>query len=178
MAWLDDRIWCHPKLCNVSKEARWGYVASIAYSSGFGTLGRLTEGQVVTLGVTAEERTELIENGLWIQDKNGTGHVRIRDWDIHNGKRDERRKADRERKRRERAKKKRPQDSPRTDNGQTTGQSGGCPHVEGSEVVTYEEKNDVREARGERAPRFGAEKASDNGQPQPIGDLLPWTSTS
>lgn len=99
MAWLDDRVWCHPKLADVSKAARWTWVAAITYSSGFQTGGKVTNGQLAQLGATTRERRELVAASLWHEIEGG---VEINDWDEHNGKRDARRKADRERKRLER----------------------------------------------------------------------------
>lgn len=102
MAWLDDRLWCHPKITNVPREARWEYAAAVTYSAGFGTGGRLTSGQLAILECTPADRKALIKVGLW--DDAGDGAIRIHDWDEHNGKRDKRRADDRERKRRNRAK--------------------------------------------------------------------------
>lgn len=102
MAWLDDRLWCHPKITNVPREARWEYTAAVTYSAGFGTGGHLTAGQLAILECTPADRKALIKVGLW--DDAGDGAIRIHDWDEHNGKRDKRRADDRERKRRNRAK--------------------------------------------------------------------------
>jgi hypothetical protein len=99
MAWIDDRIWCHPKFANLSAGAFSLYVKGIAYSSGMGTGGRLDAGNQRLIGATKTAREQLIQAGLW--DVNGNGEtVHIHDWDEHNGKRDERRAKDRERKRR------------------------------------------------------------------------------
>lgn len=100
MAWLDDRIWCHPKFTGCSKPARWSYVAGVCYSTGFQTRGFLTVGQLRTIGVVARERRELVAAGLW--DELPDGSVQVHDWDEHNSRRDERRAADRERKSRQR----------------------------------------------------------------------------
>lgn len=102
MAWLDDRIWCHPKVMNVPREARWEYAAAICYSSGFGTSGHLSAGQLAIIECAAKDRDLLVKVGLW--DDAGDGGIRIHDWDEHNAKRDKRRADDRERKRRSRAK--------------------------------------------------------------------------
>lgn len=130
MAWIDDRIWCHPKYANVSKPARWAAVSAIAYSSGFSTGGTLSEGQIGQLGVTKKERGELVEAGLWHELSTG---IRIHDWDDHNSSRDERKAKDRQRKRDARAAAKSagtsadsPQDTVRTLRGQVARR----PHVE------------------------------------------------
>lgn len=89
---------------NVPREARWEYAAAVCYSSGFGTAGHLTAGQLAIIECTAKDREVLIKVGLW--DDDGAGGIRIHDWDEHNGKRDKRRADDRERKRLVRAKEK------------------------------------------------------------------------
>jgi len=102
MAWIDDRLWCHPKIVPLTVPARWVYVAAIAYSSGMSTGGRIDAATQRLLGARAPIRAELLQAGLW--DLNGDGTtVHIHDWDEHNSKRDERRKKDRERKRAMRA---------------------------------------------------------------------------
>lgn len=102
MAWLDDRIWCHPKIADLTDSAYRAYVNSIAYSSGMSTRGHLTVGQQRTIGATPKIRRELVGAGLW--DLNGDGQaVDIHDWDDHNAKQDARRKRERERKRQARA---------------------------------------------------------------------------
>jgi hypothetical protein len=98
MAWIDDRIWCHPKFTELSKSAFGVYCKGLAYSSGMTTGGLLTQGQQKILDATAKDRRELIEAGLW-DEIDGSTSVRIHDWDDHNGRRDERRRKDRERKR-------------------------------------------------------------------------------
>lgn len=96
MAWLDDRIWCHPKLADLPPNAAWVYVKSIAYSSGMNTAGHLTAGQQALVGSSGAVKRELIAAGLW--DLNGDGNtIVIHDWDEHNGARDERRERERER---------------------------------------------------------------------------------
>lgn len=102
MAWLDDRIWAHPKIRDVPRATRWEYAAAIAYSSGFGTKGILTAGQLRAIECRPNDRKLLIEVGLWIDQNDGA--IRINDWDEHNGKRDARRESDRARKRADRAK--------------------------------------------------------------------------
>lgn len=96
MAWIDDRIWCHPKFADISSDAAWAYVKGVAYSAGFSTAGHLTPGQLKTLGIGPKDSRALLACGLW--ETNGNGIV-IHDWDEHNGKRDARRAADRDRKR-------------------------------------------------------------------------------
>lgn len=114
MAWLDDRIWCHSKITDLSDRAFRTYINGVAYSSGFTTRGVLTVGQQKQIRATPRAKKELIFSQLW--DELDDGAVRIHDWDNHNGKRDERRDADRERKRSARAKEReeRPQDTLRT----------------------------------------------------------------
>lgn len=120
MSWLDDRLWCHPKILGVPKPVRWEYAAAVMYSSGFHTGGRLSAGQLKAIECTTKDRAALIKVGLWEDD--GEGGIIIHDWDDHNGKRDARRASDRARKRAARANE-RPQDKVRTDAGQTSGQS-------------------------------------------------------
>jgi hypothetical protein len=110
MAWLDDRVWSHPKFADLTAHAFRAYVYGVCYSSGFGTRGKLTPGMLTTIGAKPAMCRELITAGLWDEDPPG---ISIHDWDEHNGKRDDRRERDRERKRRERARDDgRPHDSP------------------------------------------------------------------
>lgn len=106
MAWLDDRIWAHPKLARVGWKARAIYMYSLAYSSGFGLYGRLEPGHQRMIGSSPSVRENLIEVGLWNEAESGA--VEINDWNEHNAKRDdaivEKRAKDRERKRLARAK--------------------------------------------------------------------------
>lgn len=102
MAWLDDRIWCHPKLNPLSDKAFRAHINGITYASGFSTGGVLSDADQRTIGCPPRIRKELIENSLWEQLPGNA--VRIHDWDEHNAKRDERKAADRERKRKARAK--------------------------------------------------------------------------
>lgn len=124
MAWLDDRMWCHPKIVDLSDKAFRVYVNSISYSSGMGTSGVLTIRKQQLVGANAKVRVELVEAGLW--DELAYSDVRIHDWDEHNGKRDARRAADRERKKSARA-------SAGQSAGRSRGASAGTAHVEGSE---------------------------------------------
>lgn len=106
MAWLDDRIWAHPKIRDVPRATRWEYAASVAYASGFHTEGMLTAGQLKAIECTPKDRELLIKVGLW-EDASADGNdgaIRIHDWKDHNGKRDQKRRADRLRKRAARAK--------------------------------------------------------------------------
>lgn len=86
MAWLDDRIWAHPKIAGVPVAARWLYVCSIAYSSGFGLYGILDKGQLRALGATPRTKEALIVAGLW--EDAGDGRIEIHDWAEHNEQRD------------------------------------------------------------------------------------------
>lgn len=98
MAWIDDRIWCHPKFNRLTPSAFATYVRAVAYSSGMSTSGHLDAATQKLVGGTTRVRDELVAAGLW--DINGDGRtVAIHDWDDHNSKRDERRAKDRERKR-------------------------------------------------------------------------------
>lgn len=101
MAWIDDRVWCHPKFTDISDRAFRTHINGIAYSTGFGTRGTLTAGQQKTIGSDAKIRRELVVALLW--DELEAGSVAIHNWHEHNGKRDARRAADRERKKKERS---------------------------------------------------------------------------
>ena len=128
MAWIDDRIWCHPKFTDLSSDAFSTYVRGIAYSAGMSTRGHLTREQQRLVGGTIKVRNELVRAELWDENSNG---IVIHDWDEHNGKRDERRAADRERKRLARAKERKT--SKGASAGQSAGTSAGPAHVDGSE---------------------------------------------
>lgn len=136
MAWIDDRIWCHPKLADVSDKAFRTYVNGIAYSTGFGTRGGLTSAQQKLVGSDKRVRVELVAAGLWDETGAGTG-VAVHDWDEHNSKRDARRAADRDRKRKERA----------ASAGASAGRSAGPARVDGSEGSEGSDRKAV--ARGE-----------------------------
>jgi hypothetical protein len=110
MAWLDERVWCHPKFADLSDAAFRLYVHGIAYSSGFACGGHLTPGQQNTIGATARTRAELVRARLWDEREDG---ISIHNWDERNGRRDARKAADRERKRAARS------------NGTSAGQSAG-----------------------------------------------------
>lgn len=133
MAWIDDRIWCHPKFTGLTDAQFAAYVKGVAYSSGMGTRGVLTCDQQRLMFVQPRTRVALINAGLW--DVSGSaGDVRIHDWDEHNGKRDERRRRDRIRKQEARRKEaERPQDSPQDIQGTSNGVSAGPAHVDSSE---------------------------------------------
>lgn len=96
MAWVDDRIWCHPKFTGLSPAAGWVWTKGCAFSAGMGTGGVLTREQQKLVGAKPKVRQELVAAGLW-DDRGET--IYVHDWDEHNGKRDARRVADRERKR-------------------------------------------------------------------------------
>lgn len=103
MAWIDDRIWCHPKFAGVSKPSVSAWMFALCYSNGFGLFGHLTADQLQLIHVSAKERDELIARSLW-HDAGG-GAITIHDWAEHNGERDDKRAAARDRKRRERDRK-------------------------------------------------------------------------
>jgi len=145
MAWVDDRIWCHPKMTGLSAEAFRVYVHGLAFSAGLSTGGLLTADQQKLIGSDLKTRRELIRKRLWDQAETGS-EITIHDWKEHNGKRDARRAADRERKRLARAKERdasagqdadkpadipadKPEDVRRTDSGQNVGPA----RVEGSD---------------------------------------------
>jgi len=125
MAWLDDRAWSHPKLVDLSDAAFRLYINGISYSAGMGTRGSLSGAQIKLLGGTTPTVNELLRARLW--NRKDGGGIAINSWDEHNGKRDDRRAADRERKRLEREKnRQRPQDSPQdVPRGRSAGQSTG-----------------------------------------------------
>lgn len=92
-AWLDERIWCHPKFTDISSNAFRAYIYSLAYSSGFECKGHLTAGQQKAIGTTGRVRAELIRACLWEEGPGGS--IDIHDWDGHNAKREARRFANR-----------------------------------------------------------------------------------
>jgi hypothetical protein len=127
MAWIDDRIWCHPKLVSIPDNAFRVYVNSIAYSSGMGLGGHLDPGQQKLVGSTTRIRATLVARGLW--DENGDGRaIDIHDWKEHNEKRDERRRKDRERKK---AARESAGTSAGRSSGHSHGTSAGTAHVDG-----------------------------------------------
>lgn len=153
MAWLDDRIWCHPKIVALPKAARWTYAASVAYSSGFGTGGILDTGAQKIIGSDAKDRRALLETGLWISERDGA--IRINDWDSHNGKRDARRLADRERKKAaywQGKDQESPQENERRNDGETTGETGGEPSENGAESRALKEVTVVTEVTDDGEP--------------------------
>lgn len=137
MAWLDDRVWCHPKLADVSDRSFRVWISGMAYSSGFGTKGILSAGHQRTIGSDARSRRELVAAGLWHEIDQG---IEINDWDEHNGKRDARRVADRERKRAAR--------SAGKSSGTSAGQSAGTARVEGSDGSEGSEGEDLKAVGG------------------------------
>ena len=129
MAWLDERVWCHPKFTDLSNGAFRVYWNSVAYSSGMETKGVLSAAQQKLVGCTPKIRRELVDGRLW--DVLRGESVSVHDWDDHNEKRDAKKAADRERKRAERAKQR----------GQSDGQSDG---------QTPDESEDRRGLKGDR----------------------------
>ena len=129
MAWLDDRVWCHPKLTDLSNHAFRVWAHGICYSTGFGTRGRLTRGQQRTIGADKKATAELVDAGLW--DIDGS-EVVYHEWDEKNGRRDDRRAKDRERKRVERERK-RAEESAGLSTGRSKGSAAGPARAEGSE---------------------------------------------
>lgn len=101
MAWLDERVWCHPKFTDLTDRAGWTWAKSVAYACGMATGGVLTPGQQKLMGADAKVRRELVDARLW--DELEDGSVTIHDWKEHNGQRDAKRKADRDRLRDKRA---------------------------------------------------------------------------
>lgn len=103
MAYIDDRIWCHPKIVGLSDKAFRVWVSSIAYSSGMSTLGVLDFSQQKLLGGTKKTQQELIAAKLW-DGPALNGDILIHDWHEYNSQRDEQRAQARDRKRRQRDK--------------------------------------------------------------------------
>ena len=105
MAWIDDRLWCHPKLVGLSDRAFRAYIHGLAYSAGMGTRGHLNADQLKLImpdqRYRSRTKTELCVNNFWHRTETG---IVIHDWQEHNRKRDEKRDKDRERKRAYRAK--------------------------------------------------------------------------
>ena len=99
MAWIDDRIWCHPKFIGLTAQAFSAYVKGLAYSSGMSTNGRINGPTQKLVGAPPRIRAELVAAGLW--DLNGDGTtIHIHDWQEHNGNREAKKQADRDRKNR------------------------------------------------------------------------------
>jgi hypothetical protein len=96
VAWLDDRIWCHPKFADLTDHAFTAYIKGIAYSSGFSTKGHLTAGQLKTIGIDGRAKKELIAAELWHLNGDGKS-IDIHDYAEHNEKREARREKERER---------------------------------------------------------------------------------
>lgn len=160
MAWVDDRIWCHPKFTDLRADAFKLYVCGVAYSTGFGTGGHLSPGQLKTLGSTARDRRALTAAALWHDADDGG--IDINDWLEHNGKRDARRAADRERKREARKADK----SGGTSAGQSAGRSTLPARVDGSEGSErskpwpYELRNAPRDQPGKASDESLDDQAS------------------
>jgi hypothetical protein len=95
VAWIDVRVWCHPKFTGLSGNAGWAWVKGLAYSVGFGTKGHLTREQQKLVGGVGGVRRELIAAGLW--DELPDGSIVVHDWDDYNDRRDAKRKRDRDR---------------------------------------------------------------------------------
>jgi hypothetical protein len=158
MAWIDDRIWCHPKFTDVSPRGCWTWVKGVAYSTGFATRGVLTSGQQTAIGSTPKIRQELVAAGLWEQAVDNA--ILIHDWADHNSKRDDRRAADRARKRAARAADKSGH-SGGTSNGASAGPSAGASsgtstvsaRVDGSEGSEGSDKNPVTPTEAVSAAR-------------------------
>lgn len=133
MAWIDARIWCHPKITRLPNSAFRAYINGIAYSSGFRTGGILTHKMQLICSVNARDRSRLCSAGLWESaEELGRFCVRIHDWEEHNGERESRaearKQADRERKRRQRAR--------NLSAGQSAGQSADIPQDGPQEIHT------------------------------------------
>jgi hypothetical protein len=129
VAWIEDRVWCHPKFTGLSGNAGWAWTKGCAYSSGFGTKGRLTLEQQRLVGAGPGVRRELIAAGLW--DELEDGWIVIHDWQDYNDRRDAKRERDRLRMRDKRSDKSR--DSRATEHATSWTESRG-EGSEGSEV--------------------------------------------
>ena len=74
MAWIDNRMWAHPKVTELSHEAFRVYVNGLAYCSGMNTRGHLTSAQQSLLlprPVDAEDEKSETSSGR-VQDEFGT----------------------------------------------------------------------------------------------------------
>jgi len=81
MAYLDDRIWVHPKWVCLSNASFRIAVTGLCYAHGFGTGGALTKSVLRTIGASKSNVEEIVASGLWERDGNG---VRIHDWADYN----------------------------------------------------------------------------------------------
>lgn len=84
MGWtkLEDTFAAHPKLMNVSLEARWAFIESLCYTARYETDGVLPE----TVAANGPIREELMRVGLW---ESGTASVLIHDYTVYNRSRSE-----------------------------------------------------------------------------------------
>jgi hypothetical protein len=83
VAFLDDRVWCHPKWAALSPDAAWIGIRAICYAHGFRTRGTLNETALRMIGATDVTTDELVTVGLW--ERNGAGNaVAIHDWADYN----------------------------------------------------------------------------------------------
>jgi hypothetical protein len=103
MAFLDDRLWCHPKWVALSDRAHRVGIAAICYAHGFGTRGELNASALRTIGATDDTTTELVTVGLWERNADRNAVV-IHDWNDYNDdeRLDRKRELTRERVRRHR----------------------------------------------------------------------------
>jgi hypothetical protein len=70
MVWvrLEDGLYTHPKLVEVSPAGRWLFIASICYSNQNATDGRLTQAAAESIGMIKQPGraiAELVRTGLW-----------------------------------------------------------------------------------------------------------------
>ncbi len=65
MAFLDDRVWVHPKWRLLGDAAYRVGTYAICYSHGFGTRGYLNPVDLMTIGATPALTEELLDVGLW-----------------------------------------------------------------------------------------------------------------
>ncbi len=84
MAFLDDRVWCHPKWIALSPDAAWVGIKAICYAHGFVTQGRVTADALSIIGATDEIVDEMIAAGLWERSARYGNALVIHDWSDYN----------------------------------------------------------------------------------------------
>lgn len=93
MSWikLDDQIFTHPKVVDLSKDAKLLYLAGLCYCGAQLTDGLITNGATRILLATIEANCEaiasLVDAGLW--ETNEAGGYRVHDYLEHQSSRDE-----------------------------------------------------------------------------------------
>jgi hypothetical protein len=93
MSWikLDDQIFTHPKVVELSKDAKLLYLAGLCYCGAQLTDGMITKGATRVLLATIEANCEaiasLVDSGLWEANENGS--FQVHDYLEHQSSRDE-----------------------------------------------------------------------------------------